>query len=267
MYRAITLIGTGTFLTIVLCHGSHIASVISQDGNETPDKASNGIAVYANNQDSNQEPRKSVQGRQPTPSVPRSPAGVYSLQTPAGGGRSVPALLPAVETRDVWGQMYTASGLQSESESNRAYRVLQKAETDEEKREAEIELRDALNREYEKSLDEYGNHLDKMAEKLQQLRDELERRSVAKDELVELRFKTLVNQAQGLGWPGQSSMPGFNNPIQLFDQNQYYWPGTGRAPAGTVHGGAGSVMSLPGPQQPFPQQPAPQQPVTGTPRR
>ena len=121
-----------------------------------------------------------------------------------------------------------------DSKTAKAYKVLQSAETDQEKREAEAELRKALEEEYVSSLEAYEEHLQALSDKLKRLEDELDKRRSAQDELVDLRLKTLINQAQGLGWPGQSNVPG-NFESSFFYQVQ---------PGQTVRRAKGSNVDL-----------------------
>ena len=45
-----------------------------------------------------------------------------------------------------------------------------------------------------------------MEERLKSLRQQLEKRKASKDEIVNLRFKTIMNNVEGLGFPGDEGL-------------------------------------------------------------
>ncbi len=94
-----------------------------------------------------------------------------------------------------------------DDETRKAMQKLKKAESDEDREEAREELRDALNEQYDKYLARQAKELKRMEEKLDELKSQLEKRRDAKEELVDLRLKTLENDANGLAWPGGEHGP------------------------------------------------------------
>lgn len=81
-----------------------------------------------------------------------------------------------------------------------ALKKLKEAKTGEEKAAATKELRDGLGKEYESSIEQYEAKIKRMEDRLAAVRKGLTRRKDAKDEMIELRLKTLLHEADGLGW-------------------------------------------------------------------
>ena len=59
-----------------------------------------------------------------------------------------------------------------------------------------------LIKQFEQDLSQREKELQSVEERLKTLRQQLEKRKLAKDEIVSLRLKTIVNDAEGLGFPG-----------------------------------------------------------------
>lgn len=151
----------------------------------------------------------------PTVNVPTT-TGVYYQDAQGAFNRTEPAA--PITVRPGW-----RTAQVNRSETAKAYQALKTAENDDDKEQAEKDLRDALEKEYDKSLESYETNLKKLRERLEKLEEELERRRDAKNELVDLRFKTLLNHANGLGWPGQSE-PSSRAPSMFFHQNSSLLP-------------------------------------------
>lgn len=62
-----------------------------------------------------------------------------------------------------------------------------------------------LATQFEQDLAQRENELKVVEEKVKQLRQQLDKRKLAKDEIVSLRLKTIVNNAEGLGFPGDDA--------------------------------------------------------------
>lgn len=63
-------------------------------------------------------------------------------------------------------------------------------------------INDQLVKQFEKDLAQREKELASVEERLKSLREQLEKRKVSKDEIVNLRLKTILNNAEGLGFPG-----------------------------------------------------------------
>ena len=66
-----------------------------------------------------------------------------------------------------------------------------------------------LSQQYDSYLKQNESELDKMEQRLKNLRNQLERRRSAKDLLVELELKRIVNEADGLAWPAEQTGSSF----------------------------------------------------------
>ncbi len=71
------------------------------------------------------------------------------------------------------------------------------------KRQAEAELKTALEGDYDTRLIGYEKHLDRLADELTKMREQLQKRKSAKSEMVELRLQVLKAEASDLGWPSE----------------------------------------------------------------
>lgn len=93
-----------------------------------------------------------------------------------------------------------------EVEQNKAfYEALQTlksaTDTDEKKKATEI-ISEQLVKQFDKDLEQREKELASVEERLKSLREQLEKRKVSKDEIVKLRLMTIINNAEGLGFPG-----------------------------------------------------------------
>ncbi len=84
-------------------------------------------------------------------------------------------------------------------------RQLQDADSDSDKSEARAKLRGLLEEEYDRLMEDEANELERLEQRLVDLREQLVRRRAAKAKMVDLRLETLVNEAEGFGWPGERS--------------------------------------------------------------
>ncbi len=129
---------------------------------------------------------------------------------PDNSGRQIyiPALQsndPFAETQWLSTQLAVQPSTRTNSKTAKAYALLKKAESDEDKKQAEEDLREALSEEYDLSLESHENNLAQLRARLEELEQELAKRRDAKDQLVDLRLQMIVNEVNGLGWPGQNS--------------------------------------------------------------
>ncbi len=84
-----------------------------------------------------------------------------------------------------------------------AVRAMKAAKDDTAKRQAEAELKTALEGDYDARLIGYEKHLDRLADELTKMREQLQKRKSAKSEMVELRLQVLKAEASDLGWPSE----------------------------------------------------------------
>lgn len=79
-----------------------------------------------------------------------------------------------------------------------------------EKSKLEQEIKQLLNGQYDKKMDAYEKHLTELEGKLEKMRSQLQKRRDAKSDMVGLRMKVLMAEADDLGWP--SDLPGAQKP-------------------------------------------------------
>jgi hypothetical protein len=95
------------------------------------------------------------------------------------------------------------------------------AETDDAglKEKAKAQLRDMLTKQFDLQNERRSLELTRIEERLGKLRDQLKRRTDARDQIVDRHLQSLVSEAEGLGW----SAPEGVNPVQ--SNNAFFRPG------------------------------------------
>lgn len=111
---------------------------------------------------------------------------------------------------------------QPESEVGTALKQFRAAETDDAKQDAKSELRDALAAEYEDKMNQYDAHIEALEKELESMRERLTRRRKAKDDMVSLKLKEMMANADGLGWP--------SGPSRTPSPRQTFFPGQNTSP-------------------------------------
>jgi hypothetical protein len=76
------------------------------------------------------------------------------------------------------------------------------AKNDAEKTSATNEISQVLEKWFKRDLGRRENQISEIETRVKKLRDQIEKRKKAKDEIINLRLKTIVNEANGLGFPG-----------------------------------------------------------------
>jgi hypothetical protein len=67
------------------------------------------------------------------------------------------------------------------------------------------ELETAVSKYFDEDLKARENELTKLEERVKKLRSQLDRRRTAKDEVVQLQIKVMINEVEGLGFSGSLS--------------------------------------------------------------
>jgi hypothetical protein len=137
----------------------------------------------------------------PVASSPRT--GVYVYGTTVGQMR--PKTVSETVHRVIWEQLSA-----EENEQNQAFKeaiqALKDSKDDEAKKKATNTVRDQLTKQFERDLAEREKELAAVEERLRSLRQQLEKRKASKDDIIGLRLKTIVNNAEGLGFPGEDGL-------------------------------------------------------------
>lgn len=117
-----------------------------------------------------------------------------------------------------------------------AQQALANARSDEESQGAQANLRKALNLQFDADMEQREKELESIRERLTEMTRLLEKRSAAKEQIVELRLQVLAQDADGLGWasaagrwPGNAGpgVPHPNLPPPNYGFSPYSTPGTG----------------------------------------
>jgi hypothetical protein len=108
----------------------------------------------------------------------------------------------------------TAEEIKQLKEFQQAKQKLKDARDDAARKAATDVIQKQLAKEFDQDLTQRETDLAAVEERVKLLRKQLERRKTARDEIISLRLKTIVNNAEGLGFPGDedasddSSIPG-----------------------------------------------------------
>jgi hypothetical protein len=79
-----------------------------------------------------------------------------------------------------------------------------KTSDDEAARKRAIEaIQEQLAKQFERDLTQREKELAAVEERVKSLRQQLDKRKAAKDDIIGLRLKTIINNAEGLGFPGE----------------------------------------------------------------
>jgi hypothetical protein len=118
---------------------------------------------------------------------------------PRGQGQQRPSGLPGVIP-----ELPGSSGSSASSAIQSLVAQLRDADDELKKTELTKQLEAAINKNFDHDMEGREKELTQLEERLKKLRTQLERRRKAKSEIVELQIKVLVNEAEGLGFSGQS---------------------------------------------------------------
>jgi hypothetical protein len=101
---------------------------------------------------------------------------------------------------------------------HRAVEKLKSAKNDADKTSATTELSKMLEKSFERDLERREHEIAQVEARVKKLRDQIEKRKKAKDDIINLRLKTIVNEADGLGFPGriEADSDPFNSRPQAF---------------------------------------------------
>jgi hypothetical protein len=94
---------------------------------------------------------------------------------------------------------------------HQAVEKLKSAKSDADKTNATNEISKLLEKSFQRDLERREHEIAQVEARVKKLRDQIEKRKKAKDDILNLRLKTIVNEADGLGFPG-----GFEADSDLF---------------------------------------------------
>jgi hypothetical protein len=110
--------------------------------------------------------------------------------------------LPGRHPEFVPGRRAQVRGLEFEA-LRQAVGKLKAAKNDEEKTIATRGISQVLEKSFNRDLEQRETQVSEVEARVKRLREQIEKRKKAKDQIISLRLQTLVNEADGLGFPGQ----------------------------------------------------------------
>jgi hypothetical protein len=89
-----------------------------------------------------------------------------------------------------------------EFELQEAVDKLKSAKNDAEKTTATKKISQLLEKSFQHDMERRETQISEIEARVKKLREQIEKRKKAKDEIISLHLKTIVNEADGLGFPG-----------------------------------------------------------------
>ena len=89
-----------------------------------------------------------------------------------------------------------------------ATRLLNSSKDEAERKKAADTIREQLNAQFDRDLKRREKELADIETRVKALRDQVEKRKAARDRIVGLRLDTIVNEAEGLGFPSDNMRAG-----------------------------------------------------------
>jgi hypothetical protein len=122
------------------------------------------------------------------------------LQTAPQNVPLVPMYYPSTGTRTY--ALSAAPGTAAQSEVAQLVKQLEDAEDSAKKVEITKKLETAVGKAFDQDMETRESDLTKLDERVKKLRGQLDRRRKAKEDIIQLQIKVLVNEAEGLGFGG-----------------------------------------------------------------
>jgi hypothetical protein len=112
---------------------------------------------------------------------------------------------------------------------DRATQSLRNAKDEPSRKAAIAEIREQLNAQFDRDLKRRADELTAIEERLKALQAQVQKRKDAREQIIDLRLNTMINEADGLGFPDErqsqfpasrggngSGLPGFSGPAPEF---------------------------------------------------
>jgi len=130
--------------------------------------------------------------------------GMGSMMGMMMGGSSGPVRSKTVTrtVQEVIHEPIPAEELEEYQGFQNAMQALKDAKDDTEKKKAADTVREHLVKQLDRDVAQREQELAEVEERVKQLKVQLAKRKASKDDIVTLRLKTIINNAEGLGFPG-----------------------------------------------------------------
>lgn len=141
--------------------------------------------------------------------VPNAPFGLSLPQNPQAGFRVIQ------QPRTVYEAIYIALDSEEQAEQAEVAKqtaILNAEGTAEAKEAARAALSAVLAKQFDRDTTRREKEVVDLEERVKKLRDQVDKRKGAKDKIVGLRLDTILNEADGLGFPGQGTPSGAGFP-------------------------------------------------------
>ena len=128
-----------------------------------------------------------------------------------GGGRSEGPVRVKIVARTVHESIYEPvppEELAQFQAFQEAMQALKDAKDDGAKKKASDAIRLELQRQWERDTVQREQELATVEERVKSLREQLDKRKAKWEDIISLRLKTIINNAEGLGFPGDDGQPG-----------------------------------------------------------
>ena len=99
-----------------------------------------------------------------------------------------------------WGSPHSSEDAELERKTRRSVEALKKAESSEKRLAMRDELEQLVDQHFDVRMKNREEQINQIEKKLRRLKDEIEKRRRRRDEIVQLRLQTLINEANGLGF-------------------------------------------------------------------
>ncbi len=96
--------------------------------------------------------------------------------------------------------------------------MLHSSKDEETRKKAADTIREQLNAQFDRDLKRREKELADIEARLKTLREQVEKRKAARDRIVGLKLDTIINEAEGLGFPGESVRPVGPDPFGVGDR-------------------------------------------------
>jgi hypothetical protein len=117
-----------------------------------------------------------------------------------------------------WGDHAMSDEEMQEPEAmDQAVDKLKSAKNDAEKTSATKEISQLLEKSFQHDMERRETQISEIEARVKKLREQIEKRKKAKDEIISLHLKTIVNEADGLGFPGR-----FDHESDLGPQGHFF---------------------------------------------
>jgi hypothetical protein len=154
-------------------------------------------------------PGPGARPREAVPYPPRTPAPPSAFDFGGGGqwgvsGPGHPFLMNRHGRQPRFGgPLMSEDEIQEHQALEQAVGSLKSAKSDAEKTNATNEISKILEKWFKRDLERRERQVAEIETRVKKLQDQIEKRKKAKDEIITLQLKTMVNEAEGLGFPGQ----------------------------------------------------------------